>query len=325
MTALVFAWPSWWWVALLAPFLAAASCWLVRREEQRRERQLGRQLAAVAGRPRWTRTRAVADAAMWTGVAVALLGPVVPGDDGDAGAAVVVCVDVSWSMAARDETPSRLGAVQQALAELHGIDARSRLGLVAFAGQAERVAPLTADTAAVAALAADLVAGGVGTAGTDPGAAIDLARAMLQRAGAGGSILVLSDGEDFVGRGVAAAATASDAGIAVYAIGCGHEAGSKIPVANDGGEVFLRDAGGREIVSRRETAALQQLATRGGGRLLALAPGVLRSLHDDVLLPAAREQAVRAGQVVPVSLASWPLLLAMLFWMLRQCLPERSR
>ena len=325
MTALVLVWLSWWWVALLAPILAAASFWLARREEQARERQLGRQLAAVAGRPLWVRTRAVADLAMWTGVAVALLGPAVPGDDGDAGAEVVVCIDVSWSMAARDELPSRLGAVQLALAELSGIDARSRIGLVAFAGQAERVAPLTTDTAAVAALAADLVAGAVGTAGTDPGAAIDLARGMLQRASGGGSIVVLSDGEDFVGRGAAAAATANEAGIAVYAIGCGDEAGSKIPIANDGGEAFLRDAGGHEIVSRRETATLQQLAASGGGRLLSLAPGVLRTLHDDEMLPAARERAVRAGQVVPISLASWPLLLAILFWMLRQCLPERSR
>lgn len=325
MSALLFVWPAWWWVAVLVPALAAASWWQERREERMRQRQLGRQLPAVAGRARWTRTRAVADAAMWICAGFALLGPVVPGDDGDAGADVVVCVDVSWSMAARDETPSRLGAVQQALAELRGIDARSRVGLVAFAGLAERVSPLTADTNAVAALADDLVAGAVGTAGTDPGAAIDLATVMLQRAGRGGTIVVMSDGEDFAGRGATAATAAAGAGLVVYAIGCGAEAGSKIPVANDGGEAFLRDPAGVAIVTRRETAALQQLAAGGGGRLLVMSPGVLRRLHDERLLPTARERAVLAGRVVPVSLASWPLLLAILFWMLRQCMPERSR
>lgn len=323
MIALQFLWPAWWPLLLALPLLALAAYAVARHAERRRARMLGARLPAVAGRARRPRLRALADSAAVVAVGVALLHPVVPGDEGDGGVDVVLCVDVSWSMAARDAAPSRLGFVQREIAGLLGIDAASRIALVTFAGDAELAAPPTDDLAAIAAIAGELEPGTHGRAGSDPGAAIDRAVALLRRSPRCGAIVVLSDGEDFAGGGPAAAARALAAGFEVHAFGCGDPAGSKIVVAGAGGERFLRDGSGADVVTRLEVANLRALAAAGGGDYRALQPGGLRELHDRTLLPAARASAVRAGRLVPVPLFHWPLLAAFVLWMLRWCVRER--
>jgi len=320
-----FAWPAWWpWLLLVPP-----AVWLADRfgehAERRRCAAVGPRDDVLTGVRRWARTRRLLDAGALALVGIALLQPIAPGDDGDGGADVVLCVDVSWSMACRDASPTRLAAVQQAIDELARTLDRSRMGLVAFAGTAALRAPLTTDGAAVAALARELAAGADLAGGTDPGAAVQLASDLLDRAGAGGAIVVLGDGEDFVGNGSAAAARAAEAGHVVHTFGVGDPAGSKIVVATSGGEAFLRDGDGQEVVSRLELANLRALAAAGGGRFERLAPGALGALHDTVLAPAARAAAVREGRLVPVHVAALPLLAAFLLWMLRACLRERSR
>jgi len=320
-----FAWPGWWpWLLLLPP-----AAWLADRcgehAEQCRQAAVGPRDAVLTGERRWPRTRRLLDAGALALVGLALLQPIAAGDDGDGGADVVLCVDVSWSMACRDESPTRLAAVQQAIDDLARTLDRSRLGLVAFAGAAALRAPLTTDGAAVAALARELAAGADLAGGTDPGAAVQLAAELLDRAAGRGAIVVLSDGEDFAGTGPSAAARAAEAGHVVHTFGVGDPAGSKIVVATGNGEAFLRDGDGQEVVSRLELTNLRALAAAGGGRCERLAPGALRALHDSVLAPAARAAAVREGRLVPVHVPALPLLAAFLLWMLRACLRERSR
>lgn len=324
MTGVVLLWPAWWPVLLLLP----ASAWVLRRAaravDAARARALGTRARAVAGQPAFVRTRGALAAAAGAMATVALLQPVVPGA-GDAAADVVVCIDVSWSMAARDAAPTRLGAVQRELDALVADLRGSRLALVAFGGDATLVMPLSCDGVAAQVLARDLVAGAAGAPGTDPGAAIDLAVALLQRAPGPGSIVVATDGEDFAGTGRAAAARAAAAGARVFALGVGDPAGSKIVVTDEGGETFLRDGAGAEVVTRLELDALRTLAAAGGGRLLAATGARLAELHAGELLPAARAAALRAGRAVAVPRYHGPLLAALLLWMLRACLPERRR
>lgn len=325
MSPFWFLWP-WWSPLLLAlPPVLALVCWRSERVEATRLREDGARSAATTGVRHRPLLRRLLDAAALLLVGAALLQPAMPGDEGEGGADVVLCVDASWSMACRDEAPSRLGAVQAAVDELAAALDRSRLGLVVFAGDAELRAPLTADGAAVAAMVRDLVAGTHGRGGSDPGAAILRALALLERGGRPGSIVLLGDGEDFVGNGAAAAARAAAAGHAVHAFGVGDPAGSKIPVEVDGREAFLRDGDGAEVVSRLEPGNLQAIAAAGGGRFARLGPGALRALHDGELLPAARAWALRAGRVAAVHLPAVPLLGAVLLWLLRACLGEWRR
>lgn len=325
MNELQFLWP-WYWPLLTGLLLVP---WLLHRQERRRDLHrvalLGARASVLLGRPAHRRLRTSLAVLAALALVVALMQPVVPGRERALGADVVLCVDVSASMAARDVVPSRGGAAAAQIAQLVAAAPQSRFALVAYTGVAELVSPRTSDGDALAAMAQELQPGFLASGGTDPAAALRLAGELL--AGTpGGAVVLLSDGEDFVGNGEAAARALAQAGHAVYALGFGDEHGSKIPIAVDGGEAFLRDGSGAEVLSHLERAALQQLADAGGGRfVLARAGDELLRLHEDVLLPAARASALQRGALAAVPCFHLPLLLALAFWMLRSLLPELRR
>lgn len=327
MIALSFLWPAWWPLLLLLPVLCWRGSVLDRRRAGRAAAAFGGRERAVAGQPAFRRVRAalVVAAALLAGIA--LLQPVfgeAPGEP--AGPDVVVCLDVSRSMLARDVPPSRLALAQQELHELAADVRRGRIGLVVYAGVARLAVPLSADAAAVAAIAATMDPSAVARGGTDLGAAIDAAVAALQRAGSrGGSIVVLADGEDFTGGGVAAAGRAAGQGFAVDCVGLGSPTGSKIVVDTPQGEQFLSDGSGQHVVTARDDERLAAVAAAGGGRSVPGESGALRRLHAEVLQPRAAALAVRDPHRPQAHRYQWPLLAALLLWMLRSALPERRR
>lgn len=328
MTSFTFVAGAWWPLLLLVPLLLAGGAWLSARARRRRQQLLGARATALVGRRVHRFARAGGAAAALAAAALALLQPAWGEGDGPPAAPdVLLCLDVSRSMAARDQAPSRLAAAQQQIERLAAGCLGTRLGLVAFAGDARLLVPLTTDAAAVAAVAATLAPGAVGRGGTDLGAAVDTALAALQRAGAaGGSIVVLSDGEDFAGAGAAAAARARAARVEVHCLGFGGEAGSKVVVAAPGGELFLQDAAGDDVVTRLEREGLVAIAAAGGGGYEHAADAdTLSCLHAERLAPRALAAAVRAGARLPAHRYQWFLLAAIGFWMLRRWLPEWRR
>jgi len=329
MSAVLFLVPAWWPVLLALPLGLAGLLAVSRRWHRRVDAELGVRAAAIVGVPVHRRTRAWLAAGAAAGTALALLQPVAGAGEGDpVGPDVVLCLDVSRSMDARDLLPSRLAAAQREIERLADTAGGARVGLVVFAGDVHLAAPLTADLRAVAAIAQSFAAGAVGRGGSDPGAAIDAAAAALDRATArAGGIVLLGDGEDFVGNGVAAAARAREAGRVVHCIGYGAPAGSKIPTAGDGDGVasYLRDARGEFVITRLERANLAAIANEGGGALHEPLPGALATLVADDLARAAVAVAVHDDTRNPAHRFQWPLFAALLLWMLRSALPERRR
>ncbi|MBL9078730.1 MAG: VWA domain-containing protein [Planctomycetes bacterium] len=318
------AWPG---LVLLALAIGLGA-WCSRRAAQRTAAALGPRATALVGRPAWPRLRAACALLAAAAAGIAGLQPAWGVAAGGAPVAdVVLCLDLSRSMAARDVAPTRLGAAQQAIERLAAAAPALRLGLVVFAGSARLAVPLTGDTAAVATLVATLAPGDAGGGGSAGGAAIEVAAAALARAGAaGGCIVVLGDGEDFGAGAAAAAARARAQGAVVFGLGFGSEAGSKIVVPLASGEVFLRDAAGRDVVTRLDLAGLAAVARAGGGHAeRATGADALLALHDAALAERATAQALAAGRAAPAPRFGWFLCAACLFWMLRMCLPERRR
>ena len=327
MIAIAFLPPAWWPALLTLPLLA----WVVQREQraraQRREIVLGRRERALLGEPVHGALRTGCGWLLAALFALALLRPVwgeapsePPGPD------VVVCLDVSRSMLARDLAPDRLSAAQREIEALAGLAGGGRLGLVVFAGSATLAAPLSADLASVAAIGSAIDPSVASRPGTNLGAAIEVAVAALQRSrSACGSIVVLTDGEDFGGRGQQAAQQAWQSGLVVHCVGFGSASGSKIVVDSPSGETFLRDAAGREVVSAADRASLEAVATAGGGTFVAEGPGALVDLHRTALRPRALAAAMADPTFAPAHRFQWPLLAALLVWMLRSAMQERRR
>ena len=318
--------PSWWPALLLLPLVLWAGALWARRARRAVARDYGARAAAVLGAPAWRGTRAVLAVAGVAAAALALLRPVAPGRDAQLAPDVVLCVDVSRSMAADDVAPSRFQSMRQQVHALLDTAVGSRFALVAFAGEARVVAPLTADRAAVAWLLDELAPGAVGQGGTDLGAAIGAARRALQRVDAAGEVLLLTDGEDFGGAGAEAAAAASAAGDRVQCVGYGREGGSKIVVEQDGEQRYLVDENGQDVVTRLDVASLGAVAAAGRGALRRDgAPDALARMWRDELVPYAAQRRLAAGEADVVPRYGWPLFAGLLLLMLRTCLPERRR
>ena len=173
-------------------------------------------------------------------------------------APLVIALDLSTATSAEDLQPTRLLQARAAIDRLLRERAGGQVALVAFAGDAHTVAPLTGDARNVRvfldALAPDIMP----TDGSRPGRAIAWSADLLRQAGAvRGDILLLTHDADADARREAAAAWRD--GYAVSVLGLGTAEGA-----------VYRDARDRLVRSRMDAAALDALADAGSGRFVAL-------------------------------------------------------
>jgi Ca-activated chloride channel family protein len=188
------------------------------------------------------------------------------------GSDLVFVFDVSASMDARDVPPTRLDeARREALAVLDGL-AGDRVGVVAFAGDAVALSPLTLDRSAARLLIESLRSDVVSTPGSDLGRGLRNALRLLPDEEASQQAIVLfTDGEDLEGGLEEAAAAIERRGVRVIAVGVGTPAGETIPVLDERGyQVGVKtDAAGQPVVSRLDARSLRALASRTRGQFLA--------------------------------------------------------
>lgn len=192
---------------------------------------------------------------------------------------VVVALDASRSMLARDVQPSRLERAKLELTTLLDELKGDRVGLVAFAGDAFIQSPLTGDYAAVKLFLRAVDPEDMPQGGTNVGAALRLSRQLLEGADRGAKdrvVVLLSDGEDLFGELGSAVRELEEAGIKVLAVGVGGEGGEPLPELDEDGNVvgYKRDAAGQVVLSRLNRAGLEAIARETGGELFYQPRGV---------------------------------------------------
>lgn len=240
---------------------------------------------------------------------------------------VLIALDVSRSMLAEDVKPNRLQRAQQELSALIDRLDGDRIGILAFAGNAQVACPLTTDRAAAKMFLADLGPESVAVPGTSLGGVIRTALESFPKGGEGYRVLVLlTDGEDHRSDPEAAAREAKDAGVKVLAIGFGTPGGEPIPLRDASGGVagYLKDAQGRTVVSRLDEGLLKRLAETTGG---AYWPSMTGSLEADRLAEVIGRMQTRDLGAGKYSAAEdrfqFPLALAVLLLLFSFWLPQR--
>lgn len=191
----------------------------------------------------------------------------IPRDESD----VVLVMDVSGSMTARDLSPSRMEAARQAAQTfVQSLPPNTRVGLVSFATRARINTPLTRDRALIAQAIRNLDAEGGTAIGDGVSSALEVLRQGQTDGGRpsatptgtntnggtsqslSGTIVLLSDGASSAGLSPEQAATrASQAGVVVHTVGIGQRAVNAR--ANNGAMVEL------------DERTLQQIAQTTGG------------------------------------------------------------
>jgi Ca-activated chloride channel homolog len=188
---------------------------------------------------------------------------------------IIVALDFSKSMLARDVYPSRLERAKRELERLMDRLSGDRVGLVAFAGESLTYPPTT-DYTAVKLFWRDLTPADMPVGGTAVGRALRSGLEQLKRLRAKGGesraqvILLLTDGEDTESEPLQIADEAAKLGVKIFAVGIGSRSGELIPEVKEDGQVtgYLKDREGKYVTSRLAEEMLSQLATKTGGEYL---------------------------------------------------------
>jgi Ca-activated chloride channel family protein len=180
---------------------------------------------------------------------------------------VVFAIDTSRSMETPDVKPNRLTRAKLAIDDMARQLDGDAIGIVAFAGSAFLVCPLTLDYGAFHESLDAVDVNTIPRGGTNISSAIQEAQAALRRhPDSDKTLILLTDGEDLEGSAVAAAAAAAKQdGLKIYTVGVGTAAGELIPVPPEQGGGFVKDENGAFVKSRLDEDTLQAIAKAAGG------------------------------------------------------------
>ncbi|MCY0987459.1 VWA domain-containing protein [Nannocystis sp. ILAH1] len=272
---------------------------------------------------------------------------------------IVLAVDYSKSMLARDVYPSRSERLAAELQRfLDEADRRGdRVGLVVFAGAA-RGLPVSRDARVLKLYLDKADPRTENPGGTAIGKALKLALTFLidaRRAAAAGPeggptksfptkdgkavedippsesdqvVILLTDGEDTVSRPLEVAAEAAKLGVRIYAVGIGSKSGEPIQKFDAEGnpDGFVTDEQGNYLMTRVDEATLKDIAKTTGGDYVLVEPDkfgldrVAEWIRD--LSKGQREDTVTAHREEGYAFLVVPALLLLA---LSLALPERKK
>ncbi len=180
------------------------------------------------------------------------------------GVDVVIALDVSKSMLAKDIQPDRLTRAKQLIMQMADKMHNDRVAFIVFAGRAYLQVPLTIDYSTLKMMVQNVSTKMVPTQGTVIGEAIDMAiTSFSQTERKYKSLIIISDGEDHDEKAAQKIKEAADAGIIVHTVGIGSPQGTTLldPETNS----LKLDDKGSPVISRLNEDELKSLAAAGGG------------------------------------------------------------
>lgn len=191
------------------------------------------------------------------------------------GVELIVAVDVSRSMLSEDVKPSRLEHAKKEISHLLNILGGDKVGLLAFAGSAILLSPMTTDKSALKMFLETLSPNSVETQGTELGKALIEAKEAFRRGGQEVGplekmtrvVILISDGEDHEEGALKAAQELAGQGIRVFTMAFGSPQGGRIPVRDSRGllKSYQKDRNGQEVLSKVNDEILRQIAKAGKG------------------------------------------------------------
>ena len=175
--------------------------------------------------------------------------------------ALVIVFDLSLSMNSSDLKPSRMERARFKALEIVEEQQEKAVGLVAFAGDAFDISPLSDDLSTVTHLLHSLHISMMPVQGSSASLGLVRAGELLQRSGyEAGQIMLLTDAVD--SKAVEIAQQLKQSGYRLSVIAVGTTSGAPINLGN--GE-FLKDSSGQFIVAPVDFTSLSELALAGGG------------------------------------------------------------
>ena len=193
---------------------------------------------------------------------------------------IMLSIDISSSMLARDFTPDRLTAAKEVAGEFIADRYGDRIGLAVFAGESFTQSPLTTDKGSLQTLLARLRSGVIED-GTAIGNGLATAINRLRESDAKSKVIILlTDGVNNRGEiaPLMAAGIAADMGIKVYTIGVGTRGQAPYPALDMFGNMTFQMM---DVEIDEET--LSEIASRTGGKYFrATDKEKLKAIYDEI-------------------------------------------
>lgn len=210
------------------------------------------------------------------------------------GMEAVLALDVSASMGVEDVYPNRLARAKEEAAKLIGRMRGSLMGVVAFAGRAAVLCPLTEDAEAVEEVVESIELGCIPSPGTKVSEALREAMSCFGEGRRPKAILLLTDGESHGDEAEAMrlAREAKRRGIKIFAIGVGTARGGIVP--------------GKGVTSALRADLLADIAAKTGGSWGMGADEVWPKLSPEM------RRGMRIGSLEYREIYRWPALIAAL-------------
>lgn len=244
---------------------------------------------------------------------------------------VVIVLDYSKSMYARDVAPSRIARAKAEVTKLTRELPGARFAAVAFAGEPMSF-PLTSDSAAISQFFRQLEPNDMPVGGTAIARALERARELLARDPKSKEhvrvIVLVTDGEDLEGDPVAVAKNAAEEKTRIDVVQIGGRAPEPIPEVNAEGKVvnLRRDEDGKPLtteLSAEGEAQLAEIAKVTGGAIVRAERG--ETGIDEVargLKRMMREELAERVETAFDEEYMWPLGAAVLLLIVEGMVPE---
>lgn len=200
------------------------------------------------------------------------------------GIEMVIAIDVSNSMMAKDVSPSRLARAKQILTRLIDVRKNDKIGLIVFAGEAFVQMPMTTDSQSAKLFLNSIDPSLVPVQGTAIAQALSLGiNSFSSDKKVGKAIVVITDGEDHEGNAMQIAEKAAEAGIMVNIIGIGSLEGSPIPAVEYGNN-YMTDNDGNVVLSKLNETMCMEIAQAGKGMYIQAdnSNSAIRALENEM-------------------------------------------
>ena len=185
---------------------------------------------------------------------------------------LLIAVDISRSMLAKDVEPSRLEFAKQKIKKLLYNLSCERVGLILFSGTTVLQCPLTTDYAAFFMFLDQIDAETISSGTTSIDQAIRQALVVFDKLTTKKTKLLclFTDGEDFSTNLSGIKEQAASQGLSIFTFGVGSEHGAPIPIIDQNGKQtgFEKDDQGNVIMSKLNEGILSNLSKKTGGKYI---------------------------------------------------------
>lgn len=246
---------------------------------------------------------------------------------------LVIVLDYSKSMYARDITPSRIVRAKSEVARLIGSLPGARFGAVAFAGQPIAF-PLTSDGPAISQFFQQMSPNDMPVGGTAIARALEAGRELLARDPLSKShkrvMLLVTDGEDLEGDPVSVATSAAQEQISIFVVQIGGRTPEPIPLVTETGEVkgLRTDEDGKPLttsLSAEGEAQLGSIASTTGGAVVRSDAGQTGLAEiERRLKQLMTEELSERVETIYADVYPYPLGLALLLMLVESFIPEAA-